>query len=224
MTMANGGQNAPETMQSTTPLGYYHLIPRPSPLLIVISGPSGVGKDATVQRMKENGLPFHFVITATTRRRRPNEVNGADYFFFTVEEFEDLLQRGEFLEHAVVYDEYKGIPRQQVRDALSSGKDVVMRLDVQGASTIRRLVPDAILIFLTASSEEELIERLKQRETESGERLRRRIETAHEEMQRITEFDYVVVNSHCHLNQTVEMIRAIISAEKCRVVQRKIEL
>jgi len=195
-----------------------------NPLLVVISGPSGAGKDATVKHMEQLGYPFHFVVTATTRPKRPGEVDGVDYHFVSEKEFAEMLERGELLEHAIVYDQYKGIPKKQVQEALESGKDVIMRLDVQGAATIRRLVPEAVLIFLTASSEEELIRRLKKRKTETPEGLKRRIATAREEMKRLDEFDYVVVNRDGHLDDTVKTIAAIITAEKCRVKQRKIEL
>jgi guanylate kinase len=196
----------------------------PNPLVVVISGPSGVGKDATVKRMAELGYPFHFVVTATTRPRRPNEVDGVDYYFVSEQEFAEMLEKGELLEHAIVYGQHKGIPRKQVEEALKSGKDVIMRLDVQGAATIRHLVPEAVFIFLTASSEEELIRRLKKRKTETPEGLERRIATAREEMKRVDEFDYVVVNRDNHLDETVKTIAAIITAEKCKVKQRRIEL
>ena len=191
----------------------YHL--ESSPLLVIISGPSGVGKDATLKRMEEMGYPFHFVVTATTRPRRPNEVEGADYHFVSEREFAGMLEKDELLEHAIVYGQHKGIPKQQVREALESGRDVIMRIDVQGAATIRRLVPEAIFIFLTASSEEELIRRLKKRRTETSEGLKRRIATARDEMKRLDAFDYVVVNRNGHLNETVETIAAIITADIC---------
>ena len=119
------------------------------PLLIVISGPSGVGKDTVIQHMKERSLPFHFVVTATSRPKRSNEIEGVDYFFVTHQEFTEMIETGELLEYAVVYEDYKGIPKKQVHDALSSGSDVVMRVDVQGAKTIRGLYPEALLIFLS---------------------------------------------------------------------------
>jgi guanylate kinase len=128
---------------------YEFNLPHQEPLIIVISGPSGVGKDTVIQRMKERNLPLHFVVTAATRLPRPNEVNGRDYFFYSHDEFAEMIEKGELLEHAIVYNDYKGIPKDQVRDAISSGKDVIMRLDVQGAATIRRLCPDALMIFLT---------------------------------------------------------------------------
>jgi guanylate kinase len=199
-------------------------VERPNPLLVVISGPSGVGKDAVVRRMQALDYPFCFVVTATTRPPRRGERHGIDYFFLSRQDFEDLIQRGELMEHALVYGEYKGIPKEQARRALASGQDVVMRLDVQGAATVRRLVPGAVLIFLIAGSEGELLGRLRARQTESPENLQRRIETLHAEMQRILEFDYVVVNRENQLDRTVEQIAAIIAAEKCRARQRTVQL
>jgi guanylate kinase len=196
----------------------------PPPLLIVISGPSGVGKDETLKTLQQASSNFHFVVTATTRPMRPNEVHGRDYFFVSLEEFTRMIEEGELLEHALVYGDYKGIPKQQVREALASGKDVVMRIDVQGAATIRSLVHDAVFIFLCADNEAELVERLRARKTEAEEKLRLRIATARQEMERISEFDYVVINRDACLEQTVEQIKAIITAEKCRTNQRRIVL
>jgi guanylate kinase len=173
--------------------------------------------------MEAMGYPFHFVVTATTRPRRPNEVDGVDYHFVSEGEFMEMLEQDELLEHAMVYGQHKGIPKKQVREALKSGKDVIMRLDVQGAATIRRLVPEAVLIFLTAPPEE-LIRRLRKRETETLAGLERRTATALEELTRLDEFDYVVVNRENQLCATVRTIAAIITAEKCRVKQRRIEL
>ncbi len=196
----------------------------PTPLLIVISGPSGVGKDSVVQRMQERGYPFHFVVTATSRPPRPGEVHGVDYYFFSCEEFEAMIEHDELLEHAIVYGQHKGIPRAQVQEALASGKDVVMRLDVQGAATIRRIVPEAVLIFLSASSDEELYNRLRARHTESEEELRLRMAKAREEMAHLPEFDYLVINREGRLDEAVDKIWAIIQSEHCRVHQRRIEL
>ncbi|HNT24766.1 MAG TPA: guanylate kinase [Anaerolineales bacterium] len=196
----------------------------PEPLLIVISGPSGVGKDTVIQRMKERNLPFHFVVTAATRSPRPNEVHGVDYFFVSHDEFAEMIEQDELLEYAIVYNDYKGIPKPQVRQALASGKDVVMRLDVQGAETIRGLCPDALLIFLTTQSEEEMVERLRQRKTETPEGLKLRIATARKEMGHLKSFDYVVVNCENQLDETVDAIVAIILAEHRRVQPRKVSL
>jgi guanylate kinase len=194
------------------------------PLLIVISGPSGVGKDSVVQHMKERDFPFHFVVTATDRPPRPNEVHGRDYFFYTTAEFERMIAEGELLEHAWVYGQHKGIPKAHVREALATGQDVVMRLDVQGAETVKNLIPAAITIFLLCESEEELVSRLRERRTESEEGLRERLEIAHEEMARVPDFDYVVINRRSALDATVDDVVSIISAEHCRSVPRKIRL
>ena len=196
----------------------------PEPLLIVISGPSGVGKDSVIERMKERQLPFHFVVTATTRPPRPNEVHGVDYYFLSKDEFADMIDKGELLEYAIVYDDYKGIPKAEVREALESGKDVVMRIDVQGAASVRELSPEALLIFLTTENEDELVNRLLERKSENIEGLRLRIATARREMTRVNEFDYVVVNKDCRLDEAVEAIMAIIRAEHHRVRHRKVNL
>jgi len=192
--------------------------------MIVISGPSAAGKDTVVQRMKERGLEFHFVVTATTRAPRSNEVHGRDYWFVSEAEFARMLKQGELLENAIVYDEPKGVPRAQVREAMASGRDVVMRLDVQGAETVRQLVPDALLIFITADSEEDLIQRLKERSTETPEKLAVRIATARQELKRVEAFDYVIVNHDDRLDHTVDVVQAIIEAEHHRVRQRQVSL
>ncbi len=197
---------------------------KPDPLLIVISGPSGVGKDSVVQRMIERGFPFHFVVTATTREKRANEVHGRDYWFLSKDEFAHMIEENELIEYAIVYGDYKGIPKAQVREALASGKDVVMRLDVQGAESVRKLAPEALLIFITCESEEELERRLRERKTETADSLSLRIATARKEFQRLDAFDYVIVNQDFHLDDTVDKVRAIISAEHLRVHHRKVTL
>ena len=207
-------------MSETDDFNLYH----PEPLLIVISGPSGAGKDSVIQCMKDRGLPFHFVVTATTRSKRPEECHGVDYFFFSFDEFAGMIEQDELLEYAVVYNDYKSIPKQQVRQALASGKDVAMRLDVQGAGTIRRLCPEAILIFLTAQNEKELVERLKVRKSETPEGIKLRIATALQEFKRIDLFDYVVVNRDGELVKTVDTIVSIIDSEHHRVHPRKVTL
>ena len=199
-------------------------LPHPNPLLIVISGPSGVGKDTVLQRMKERGLPFHFVVTANTRAPRENEVHGKDYWFVTKEEFARMIETDKLIEYAIVYGDYKGIPKEEVREALASGQDVVLRIDVQGAETIRKLAPDALLIFLTTESEEELVRRVEMRKTETAEENKLRIATARKELQRIETFDYVIINRDFHLDETVDSIRAIIDAEHHRVKPRKVTL
>ena len=199
-------------------------IHHPQPLLIVISGPSGAGKDTVMQRMKERGLPFHFVVTATTRPRRLNETHGKDYWFVSKEEFARMINEDELIEHAIVYGDYKGIPKQQVREALSSGMDVIMRIDVQGAETVHKMAPDALMIFLTTDNEKELVHRLETRKTETADSLAIRIATARKELKRVDAFDYVIVNRDFRLDETVDVIRAIIDAEHHRVKPRKVNL
>jgi len=196
----------------------------PEPLLIVISGPSGVGKDTIISRMKGRLLSFHFVVTATTRTPRSDEKHGVDYFFLSHDEFAEMIEQDELLEYAIVYNDYKGIPKQQVREALDTGKDVVMRIDVQGAATIRKLCPEAVLIFLTTEDEAELIRRLTARKSETPEGLKMRIAMAHQELKRIDLFDYVVVNRESRQDETVETIMSIICSEHHRVHPRKVSL
>jgi guanylate kinase len=194
------------------------------PLLIVISGPSGVGKDSVLQRMKARGLPLHFVVTATTRPRRPEEVEGVDYHFVSHDEFAEMIDNDELLEYAIVYNDYKGIPMEQVRQALASGKDVVMRVDVQGAGTIRDLCPEALLIFLSTRTEGQLVERLMARKTETKEGLKLRIATARQELKQVDLFDYYVINDEHRLEHAVDNILAITTAEHLRTHPRRVTL
>lgn len=190
---------------------------RSEPLLIVISGPSGVGKDETLKHMQLRGYPFHFVVTATTRPQRSGEVDGEDYHFVSVADFAEMIDQGELLEYAVVYGDYKGIPKQQVRAALASGMDVILRIDVQGAATIRKKISGAVFIFMVAESLDELERRLRERKSEPPDALKMRIATARQEMKRAAEFDYLVVNRRSCLEEAVDTILAVIRAEKHRV-------
>ena len=194
------------------------------PLLVVISGPSGVGKDTVLDHMKQRGLPFHFVVTATTRPRRPGEVEGEDYFFVEEEQFLDMIEKGDLIEHALVYNDHKGVPKRQVRAAMESGRDVVMRVDVQGAKTIRALAPEALLIFLTAKDEEELARRLRKRRTESEADLQLRLKTAKEELRYLEFFDFAVLNAESQIEKAVDTVLAIIEAEHHRIDPRRVEL
>ena len=177
-----------------------------------------------MQRMMERGMPFHFVVTATTREKREAEVHGKDYWFLSKDEFARMIEHNELIEYAIVYGDYKGIPKAQVREALESGKDVVMRVDVQGAETVRKLAPEALLIFITCESEDELERRLRERKTETADSLSLRIATARKELQRIEAFDYVIVNHDFHLDDTVNKVRSIIEAEHLKVQHRKVTL
>lgn len=195
---------------------------QPVPMLIVISGPSGVGKDAVLNEMKARLLPFHFVVTTTSRKPRPGEVEGVDYNFVDMDVFKEMIAKNELIEFALVYQDYKGIPREQVRRALLSGKDVVMRLDVQGARRIRDLFPEAVLIFLVPSDAKEWYQRLVDRKTETPESLKIRIDTALSELEQLDIFDYVVVNAQSRLQKAVDDIEAIIKVEHSRTNPRKI--
>ncbi len=194
------------------------------PLLIVISGPSGVGKDAVIKGMKARQIDFHFVVTATTRPPRQGEINGVDYIFVSPERFAEMIDHDELLEYALVYNDYKGVPKEQVRKALASRKDVIMRVDVQGAARIREITSGALLIFLTTENESEMVSRLKKRDTESSNDLVMRIATARQEFKRIPEYDYIVVNREGQLDEAIDTILAIIKAEHHRVEQRKIKV
>lgn len=195
------------------------------PLLIVISGPSGVGKDTIARRVIETDPEaFHFVVTATTRAPRPGEVDGVDYVFLSSDAFAEMIENNELLEYAVVYNDYKGIPKQQIRDALASGRDVIMRVDVQGAATIRKLIPNAISIFLTTETEGELDRRLRERKSETVGGLNLRIATARQEMKRIHEFDYWIINAEGGQQTAVNQILSIITAAHCRVKSQAVLL
>jgi len=194
------------------------------PLLVVISGPSGVGKDSVLMRMRELAFPFHFVVTATSRPIRPGEIDGYDYHFVSVERFEQMIQDDELLEWAKVYGQYKGIPKSEVRQAMASGRDVLLRINVDGAATIKRLAPEAVFIFLAPASPEELRRRLTLRRTESPQEIERRLAMASQEMEQVRHFDYVVINREDRLDEAVGQIRAIIIAEKQRVFPRQVTL
>jgi len=175
----------------------------PFPKVIIISGPSGVGKDSVIKRMRDLNHRFHFVVTATDRPPRPEEVDGIDYHFLSTPEFQRMIDDGEFIEYALVYDQYKGVPKAHVREALASGLDVIMRIDVQGTVSIKRLIPQAVTIFLAPPSVDILIQRLRRRKGDSWEQIQHRLETALAEMEQIKNFDYVVVNKEDKLDDAV---------------------
>jgi len=195
---------------------------QPKPLLIVISGLSGAGKDSVVGKLKERNFPFHFVVTATSRLPREGEVHGVDYFFFSKEEFEAMIAANQLIEYAMVYDQYKGVPASQVTDALASGKDVIMRVDYQGAKTIREQFPQAVLIFVLPENPEEWLERLVERGQDSEDQLKIRLETAQKEMEAARQyFDYVVINPKGQLDIAVDMVVSIINTEHHRIDHRE---
>jgi len=194
------------------------------PLLVVVSGPSGVGKDAILSRMKQRGYPFEYIVTVTTRPRRVSETDRVDYHFVSEAEFKDLLEHNGLLECAQVYGNWYGVPREPVRVALKSGRDTIIKVDVQGARNIKKIVPEAVFIFIAPPSLEELAERLSSRKTESASDLAVRLNTAGQEMREVCNFDYVVFNRHNQVDEAIAEILAIMKAEKCRVIPRNIEL
>jgi guanylate kinase len=205
--------------ESNTPV-----CPPVQPLLFVLSGLSGVGKDSVLNGLKRSGYPLEFIVTVTTRARRPGERDGLPYRFVSGAAFQELIDTGQLLEWANVYDNRYGVPREPVRKALAEGKDVIVKVDVQGAVTIKKIVPQAVFIFLTASSLEELEPRLKGRRTETPEECELRLKTARRELEKLPLFDYLVVNRHGGLDRAVADVKAIIAAEKSRVHPREIRL
>ena len=201
------------------------LFNRPTrPLLIVLSGPSGVGKDAVLARMKALDYPLKYITTLTTRPQRPNERNNIDYHFVSMERFQEMIKNSELLEWANVYGHWYGIPKEEVKQALDQGQDVMVKIDIQGAATIKKILPQTISVFLMPPSVKELLRILKQRHTESPSDLALRLKTAEAEIKQLPLFDYIVVNRWDEIDAAVSEIKAIITAEKCRVTPREIVL
>ena len=194
------------------------------PLLVVISGPSGVGKDTILNIIRERKRDAHFATTMTTRPLRDGEIDGKDYHFLTRDGFDSLLNNGDFLEHAKVYDNYYGVPKEEIYKPLSENIDVFLKIDVQGAATIKRLLPNTICIFIAPNSSEDLITRLNQRDTERHESLQTRVGTLGSELENIPLFDYVLINHPDSANKVVESIDKILSSERCRLNSVGIQL
>ena len=179
--------------------------------LFVISGPSGVGKDSVIDGLKKLGRPYHFTVTATTRTMRPGETDGIDYIFLSRDEFRHMIERDNLLEWAEVYGNLYGVPKSQVTDALNRGQDVIMKIDVQGAATVRKLHPDALLIFLEPPDMKSLEERMRIRNTESETEFEIKLKTAFREMNEASRFDHRVINRDGHLDDAISSIDRIIS-------------
>ena len=194
----------------------------PGPLLVVITGPSGVGKDSLLSRLKALKRPYHFAVTATTRPPRPEETDGVDYFFLSDQQYDDMLARDEFLENATVYAHRYGVPKPPIREALAASEDVLMRTDVQGARYIKSVCPAALTIFVLPPSWEEMEWRLRSRATDSPEQLELRLRTAREEMAAAGQFDHTVVNDD--LNACVDEIERILAAERSRPGREPVRL
>jgi guanylate kinase len=195
------------------------------PLLIVLSGPSGVGKDATITKMKSLGYLFHYVVTVTTRPKRPEEIDRVHYCFISDDQFQKMVSTKMLLEWAKVYNYYYGVPKDEIKKALNSGQDVIVKVDVQGASTLKKIVPEAVFIFLAPQSMEELAERLQQRNNHhSSSDLKLRLTKAKEEMQSLPSFDYCIINTKNNIGLTASKVYAIITAEKVRINSRVVKL
>jgi guanylate kinase len=196
----------------------------PKPLLIVLSGPSGAGKDAVLNHMKASGYPAQFITTATTRPQRANEEDNVAYHFVSETEFQKMLKNKELLEYAKVYGNWYGVPREPIKQALESGNDTIVKVDVQGAATLKKLLPEAVFIFLTCPTTEEIESRLRERRTESDFDCDLRLKTAVEETKQLHLFDYVVFNERNEIERAASAIAAIITAEKYRRKPREISL
>jgi guanylate kinase len=190
---------------------------KPRPLFVVLSGPSGAGKDAVLDELERRGHAFHRVVTCTTRPARVGERHGEDYYFVTQMEFDALLRNGGLLEHATVYGDSYGVPKQQVLDMLGRGVDVYVRTDVQGAAAIKGVMSDAVRVFVAPASLEELEQRLRDRNSDDEARIERRLATARSEMARAGEFEHVVVNESGRLEAAVDKIEAILADERSGV-------
>jgi guanylate kinase len=197
-------------------------LPAKQPVLVVISGLSGSGKDAVLKGLKTAYPEAHYVVTCTDRAPRPGEVHGVDYFFVTTDEFKRMIANDELIEYSWVYEQYKGGLKKQIFDALNQGKDVIMRLDVQGAEKIKAKFPEAILIFISPASDKEWRSRLINRKTDTPEQIKVRLETAKQEMEKLDIFDYFVLNAEHQLDKAIADIISIIQTEHSRVHQRKI--
>jgi len=189
-------------------------------LLFVLSAPSGTGKDTVIRRLREQGVPIHVSVSVTTRAPRPGEIDGVHYHFISREQYERLLAGGELLEHAEVHGNWYGVPRKPGREWLAAGEDVLLKIDVQGASTVRQKVPNAIFIFLAPESIDDLNRRLIARHSETAVERARRLADASNELAQQVWYDYLVINRHGRLDEAVEQVKAIITAEHCRVQKR----
>lgn len=187
------------------------------PRIYIISGPSGVGKDTVIEQLRETFPDAQYVVTATTRPKRPGEIDGVHYVFLTKDEFVSRIEQNDFIENALVYDNHYGVPRSPIVEGLEAGRDVIIKVDVKGAATLRRLIPNTISIFLAPESMEALLTRLRDRKTDDPEVLMKRFTTASTELNEVEHFDYVVFNEAGKLDEAVDQICAIVKNERNRV-------
>jgi guanylate kinase len=188
-----------------------------TPRIFIISGPSGVGKDSVIEELRNVFPQAQYVVTATTRPMRQGEIDGVHYVFLSKDEFLSRIEKKDFLENALVYDNHYGVPRSPIINGLKDGRDVIIKVDVKGAATLRRLIPNTISIFLAPESMEALLHRLRDRKTDDPEVLMKRFRTASAELNEIRHFDYVVFNEAGKLDDAVDHICAIVNVERSRV-------
>ncbi len=184
-------------------------------LLIVVSGPSGAGKDTICNKLISESDNVWLSISMTSRNPRGNEVEGKEYFFVTKEEFEQRIKNGEFLEYAMYNNNYYGTPKDKIEDYLNKGIDVILVIDIQGAINIKNLIPTALFIFIMPPDMKTLKQRLINRKTESKEKVIDRFKTAYNEINHFKKYNYVVVNDE--IDKATNKVKSIIQAEKCRV-------
>jgi guanylate kinase len=187
-------------------------------LIVVVSGPSGDGKDSVVRRMLQRDRNLMFAVTTNTRSMREGEIEGKDYYFVSKSEFERMITAGEFLEHALVYGDHKGVTKTSINRAIDSGRDVLLRVDVQGAATIKAIYEKAILFFLVSESKEQLLGRLEGRRSETSESMKERTATSVEEYTQKDIFHHIVVNKKNDLDGTVDIILETINLERKRAL------
>ena len=203
---------------------FAQICPPPQPLLVLLSGLSGAGKDTVLEGLRQSKRPYFFSVSATTRPPRSGEKEGVDYHFVTKKKFQEMIDRGDMLEWASVYGNLYGRSKEPIRQALQKGQDVIVRLDVQGAATYKKMLPGAVAIFMATPTIDDLEKRLRKRRTETPEELELRLKTAEAELEQLHIFDYIIVNRENELARTIADVTAIIDAEKCRVNQRAIKL
>lgn len=184
--------------------------------LIVISAPSGAGKDTVVKElMKRDGNNLWVSVSATSRAPREGEKEGVDYYYLSKEEFEKRIEEGFFLEYTNYAGNYYGTPKKYIKEKLDKGIDVILIIEIEGASNIKKLVPEAIFIFIMPPSLKDLVRRLKARGTETNEKIIKRFHATYKEVNEVTKYNYVVVNDK--LDEAVDKVESILKAEKCRV-------
>ncbi len=191
---------------------------------MILSGPSGVGKDTALDALEALGVRFHRVVTATTRAPRSGEIDGRDYHFVGLSRFAQMIENNDLLEYALVYGDYKGVPKSEITEPLARGEDVIMRVDVQGADTMAGKLPGAITVFLTTATEEEMVARLRGRQADSEAQIAIRVAYARKEMAELPKFQYVVVNRSARIEEAARTLWAILEATRARTDYRPLEI